>query len=140
MYEYTRAVYYYETDKMGFVHHSNYIRWLEEARTCFFDDENLSYAETERCGVLSPVTDINLKYLRPALFGDRFTVRLRLVKYTGVRFRVSYCVVNQDDAVLLEGESGHAFIDANHKPVSFSRIIPERHRLMNELLSRHQSG
>ena len=139
MYEYTRAVYYYETDKMGVVHHSNYIRWLEEARTCFFDDENLSYVETERCGVLSPVTDISLKYMHPAHFGDRFIVRLRMIKYTGVRFRVSYVVVNQDDVVLLEGESGHAFIDAGLRPVSFSRTNPERHKSMKELLAKHLS-
>ena len=139
MYEYSRPVYYYETDKMGVVHHSNYIRWLEEARTCFFDDADLSYFETERYGVLSPVTDISIKYMHPAQFGDTFTVRLRLIKYTGVRFRVSYGVINQNGVTLIEGESGHAFIDLNHKPVSFSRLIPERHKKMNELLESHKN-
>jgi len=137
MYEYTRPVFYYETDKMGVVHHSNYIRWLEEARTFFFDDANLSYAVTESYGIMSPVTDLSLKYKYSAKYGDMFTVRLKLTKYTGVRFRVSYIVVNQDDVVLLEGESGHAFIDGTHKPVSFARAIPERHEMMKDLLCLH---
>ena len=137
MYEYSRLVYYYETDKMGVVHHSNYTRWLEEARTFFFNDAKLAYFETESYGIMSPVTDINLKFKHPARYGDRFTVRLKMTKYTGVRFRISYSIVNQDDAVLLEGESGHAFIDASLKPVSFARAMPARHNLMNELLRAH---
>ena len=134
MYEYTRDVYYYETDKMGVVHHSNYARWLEEARTYYFNDADLAYVVTESYGIMSPVTDMNLKFKHPARYGDRFTVRTRMVKYTGVRFRMEYTIVNQGGEVLLEGESGHAFIDARLKPVSLSRAIPERHALMVALM------
>ena len=136
MYEYSRAVYYYETDQMGVVHHSNYIRWLEEARTEFFDEMDLAYTVTESYGVMSPVIDINIKFKLSARFGDRFTVRLRMIQYTGVRFRVKYIVVNQNDEVLIEGESGHAFINTEHKPVSLARAIPQRHELMKALLEK----
>jgi len=134
MYEYTRMVFYYETDKMGVVHHSNYVRWLEEARTFFFDEKNLSYFETEGYGVMSPITDINLKYKLPARYGDSFTVRLQMTKYTGVRFKIAYSVVNQDGDILVEAESGHAFIDQKLKPISLARTIPERHELMKKLM------
>ena len=134
MYEYTRPVYYYETDKMGVVHHSNYLRWLEEARNFYFSDVNLAYVETESYGVMSPVTDINIKFKRPAKFGDNFTVRLEMTKYTGVRFRVTYTVVNQNGDVLIEGESGHAFIGADLRPVSLARAIPHRHEIMKGLM------
>ena len=134
MYEYSRPVFYYETDKMGVVHHSNYLRWLEEARTQFFNDKNLAYVETESYGVLSPITDATLKFKYPARFGDTFTVKLNMIKYTGVRFKVEYIVVNQNNDVLLEGESSHAFIDESFKPVSLARAIPERHELMKALL------
>ncbi|MCL2819467.1 MAG: acyl-CoA thioesterase [Oscillospiraceae bacterium] len=134
MYEYTRAVYYYETDKMGVVHHSNYLRWLEEARITYFDDNNLAYNETESYGVLCPITEANIKFKYPARFGDNFTVKLKMLKYTGVRFNVEYIVVNQDGNVLLEGESRHAFINENFKPVSLAHAIPERHELMKELV------
>ena len=140
MYEYSRAVFYYETDQMGVVHHSNYIRWLEEARTEFFDEMDLAYTVTESYGVMSPVTDINLKFKLSARFGDRFTVRLRMTQYTGVRFRVKYTVVNQNGETLVEGESGHAFINSDHKPVSLSRTIPQRHERMKALLEKHKAA
>jgi len=135
MYEYTREVYFYETDKMSVVHHSNYLRWLEEARTFYFNDHNLAYVETERYGVMSPITEASLKFKYPARFGDSFTVKLKVVKYTGVRFFVEYIVVNQDGDVLLEGNSCHAFINEDFKPVSLAHTIPERHILMKKLVS-----
>jgi len=134
MYEYTRPVYYYETDKMGVVHHSNYLRWLEEARTFYFNDQNLAYVETEGYGVLSPITEANLKFKYPARFGDDFTVKMKLTKYTGVRFNVEYIVVNQNGDILLEGSSCHAFIDVNFNPVSLARTIPDRHEKMKKLV------
>ena len=134
MYEYSRPVYYYETDKMGVVHHSNYVRWMEESRTFFFNDNNIAYVETERLGVMCPITDINVKYRRPARYGDSFTVRLELIQYTGVRFRMSYTAVNQDGELLIEGESGHAFIGADYRPISLARAIPERHEVMQALV------
>ena len=134
MYEYTRAVFYYETDKMGVVHHSNYIRWLEEARNSYFNDVNLAYVETESYGVMSPVTDFNMKFKHFAKFGDTFTVRLKMTKYTGVRFRMAYTIVNQTDDTLIEAESGHAFIGENLRPVSLARTIPQRHELMKALM------
>ena len=134
MYEYTRPVFYYETDKMGVVHHSNYLRWLEEARTSYFNDKNLAYVETEAYGVLSPITKANLQFKYPARFGDDFTVKLKLIKYTGVRFEVEYIIVNQNGDVLVEGVTSHAFIDKDFKPVSLARAIPERHEKMKELL------
>ena len=134
MYEYTRPVFYYETDKMGVVHHSNYLRWLEEARNSYFNDKNLAYVETESYGVLCPITEANIRFKYPARFGDNFTVKLNVTKYTGVRFFVEYVVVNQDGLVLLDGETSHAFIDENFKPVSLARAIPERHERMKELV------
>jgi len=134
MYEYSRPVYYYETDKMGVVHHSNYLRWMEEARVFYFDENNLAYFETESYGILSPIIEINIKFKSPARYGDAFTVKMKMTKYTGVRFVIEYIIVNQNDEVLLEGESSHAFIDKDFKPVSLSRTIPERHEKMLALL------
>jgi len=134
MYEYTRPVYYYETDKMGVVHHSNYLRWMEEARTFYYNDMDLAYVETESLGVLSPITGVTLNFKYPARFGDSFTIKMKMTKYTGVRFEVEYIAVNQDGDLLLEAKSSHAFIDENFKPVSLSRTIPERHEKMKELL------
>jgi acyl-CoA thioester hydrolase len=131
MYEYSRDVYYYETDRMDVVHHSNYLRWMEEARTKLFADLGLPYDVTESLGVLCPVVSVDLRFKMFARFGDRFTVRLRMPRYTGVRFAFAYSVTNQRGEVLAEGESSHAFIAAGtYRPVSLAKVQPRLHEGM----------
>jgi len=132
MYEYSRDIFYYETDRMGVVHHSNFVRWLEEARTAYFAEIGLPYDDTERRGLMSPITALNVRFLGFARFGDRFTVRVRMTRYTGVRFFVRYTVVNQNGDMLFEGDSAHAFVGADYRPVSMARAVPEKHEIMAE--------
>ena len=58
----THKVQYYETDKMGTAHHSNYVRWMEEARIAFLEENGWNYAELEKAGVFSPVLEIRCSY------------------------------------------------------------------------------
>ena len=133
MHEYSRAVFYYETDQMGFVHHSNYLRWMEEARTDYLNNIGMPYEAFEAHGVFSPVIGATLRYRRPARFGDRVTIRCRMARYSGVRYTVSYTVHNQDDQLLAEAESEHAFINAGHRPVSLAKAAPEIHTRLSAL-------
>ena len=66
---YEHQIQYYETDQMKVVHHSNYIRWFEEARTDFMRQIGLPYEELEKKGILCPVLEASAKYLR--MFPDR---------------------------------------------------------------------
>ena len=52
---YSRRVYYYETDKMGIVHHSNYIRWFEEARVDLIEQAGLPFQLVEEEGSMTPM-------------------------------------------------------------------------------------
>ena len=58
--EYERSVYYYETDQMKIVHHSNYIRWFEEARIYWMEKMGMPYNKMEELGIIIPVVDILL--------------------------------------------------------------------------------
>lgn len=58
---YVHTVQYYETDKMGITHHSNYIRWMEEARTAFLAEKGWPYDRLEKDGVFSPVVSVNCR-------------------------------------------------------------------------------
>lgn len=62
MHSYIHKVQYYETDQMQVAHHSNYIRWMEEARTDYLDSVGISYAEMERRGIISPVLTVSCQY------------------------------------------------------------------------------
>ena len=57
---YIHKVQYYETDKMGITHHSNYVRWMEEARIEFLDQIGWSYVRMEEEGIISPVLAVKI--------------------------------------------------------------------------------
>ena len=82
---YERKINYYETDKMGIVHHSNYIRFMEESRIGFLEANGMNYAEFEKQGVVSPVVSIDCKFKTPCTYGDTLEIMVKIVEYKGVR-------------------------------------------------------
>ena len=87
---YIHKVHYYETDKMGITHHSNYIRWMEEARVAFLDEIGWSYSKLEEVGLISPVLGVNCRYLHPTVFDEevRITVKVKELKLS--KMKVGY--------------------------------------------------
>ena len=77
---YEREVFYYETDKMGIVHHSNYIRWMEEARVDFLEKIGWSYDQLEKVGLVSPVLAVNAQYNHPTYFGDIVSIDVEILE------------------------------------------------------------
>ena len=71
MEDYVHKVHYYETDKMGIVHHSNYIRWMEEARVAMLDRLGVGFAKMEALGIYSPVVGVQCRFHRPHGRGPR---------------------------------------------------------------------
>ena len=59
---YEHKTQYYETDQMGIIHHSNYIRWFEEARMDMMEQMGMGYAEMEKRGIISPVLSVHSEY------------------------------------------------------------------------------
>ena len=50
---YKRKAFYYETDRMDIIHHSNYVRWLEEARVDLMEQLGCPFHEIEERGIVS---------------------------------------------------------------------------------------
>ena len=125
--EFVRAVNYYETDKMGIVHHSNYLRYFEEARIYLMDAFGVSYFETEKAGVMIPVLGVGIEYKQPLAFGDEAVIDTRVTHFDGLRMTISYNVYRKNDGVLTTtGESRHCFTDAKtFRPVNIKRKFPE---------------
>ena len=122
MFEYTHKVQYYETDKMGIVHHSNYVRWMEEARVAFLDEIGASFFDMEARGLQSPVVSVSCRYRRPTCFDDRIRIRVTIRKYNSVVLRVAYEMFNERTGELAcTGESEHCFLNASGKPISIAR-------------------
>ena len=82
---YQRKVHYYETDQMGIVHHSNYVRWFEEARTDLLSQAHLDYEKLEEMGVFTAVLGYSCVNHKPARFGDTFSIQVSPGAFNGVR-------------------------------------------------------
>lgn len=120
-----RKANYYETDQMGIIHHSNYIRWFEEARVFFMDQMGFGYDEMEKSGVSSPVIEARCAYRSSARFHDEVLVFVRIDQFTGTRLTVSYRVIDAADKTLrAEGETRHCFLNRQGRPVSLKKENP----------------
>ena len=87
---YQHTVQYYETDKMGIVHHSNYIRWMEEARIDFLSQIGWDYKVMEDNGIISPVTSVESKYKCNTEFGDVISIEVGVEEFKGIRLKLRY--------------------------------------------------
>ncbi|MBE6887579.1 MAG: acyl-CoA thioesterase [Ruminococcaceae bacterium] len=122
---YTHKVHYYETDKMGITHHSNYIRWMEEARTDFLEKIGCGYDTIEKMGIISPVTAVEGKYKNTTTYADTVTIDVWVAEFKGVRLKIGYRMTKGDGSVVFEGTSEHCFLDCGGKVVSLKRVKPE---------------
>ena len=130
---YKHTVHYYETDKMGITHHSNYIRWMEEARVAFLAQMGWPYDRMEEEGIISPVTAIECKYKTSTTFADEVYIKVSVEELKGARLKLHYTMTNQDDALVCEGHSEHAFINKDGRPIRLQREYPGFYQDMMKL-------
>lgn len=132
MTDYLHTVQYYETDKMGITHHSNYIRWMEEARVDFLNQIGWPYEKLEAMGVFSPVTAVECKFKAPTTFPDAIRIAVSVEDYNGLRLRFRY-EMRKADQLVFEGRSEHCFLDGGGKILRLKRDYPELYDLLTKL-------
>ena len=120
-----RKINYYETDKMGVVHHSNYIRYLEEARCYLLENIGMPFDVLEENGITIPTLGVNCTYKYHVTFGDTLQIRVLVKEYTGVRMTVGYDVIDKKTGkVVIIAETKHCFTDRNLKPINLKKYAP----------------
>ena len=110
-YKYVHKVKYYETDKMGITHHSNYIRWMEEARVDMMDQMGFSFKKVEELGFVSPMLEYNVKIMHSSTFDDNIEILTYISEYNGLKMKFSYEMF-LNDKIIARGESIHCFTNA----------------------------
>ena len=126
MENYIHKVNYYETDKMGVTHHSNYIRWMEEARIDFLNQIGLGYKKLEEDGIISPVIGVECDYKMPTTFDDKIEIKAEVEEFKGVKLIIKYTMKNiETNDIVLIGKSKHCFVDKNNKPIILKKSFPE---------------
>ena len=122
---YVHTVRYYETDMMGMAHHSNYIRWMEEARIDLMDKLGFPYRELEEKGIVSPVRSISCEYRRPCTFGDEVFIRAAVGSFNGVILTILYDMRDREQTILCTARSEHVFLDREKRLVRMDRAMPD---------------
>ncbi|MCQ2592941.1 MAG: acyl-CoA thioesterase [Treponema sp.] len=121
---YIHKVNYYETDKMGVTHHSNYIRFMEEARVDFMEQIGYGYDRMEAEGVGSPVIGIEANYKKTTTFPDEIAVKVFAVKISAFKLTIGYEMTCKDE-IVFTGSSTHCFLDSNGRPVVLEKNFPQ---------------
>ncbi len=107
---------YIETDQMGYVHHANYAQYYELARTeCFEACSGMSYAQMEKEGVMLPVLDLQVKYIKPAYYNQLLTIKSIVRTLPTVRLKVDYEIYNEDQELINTGSTTLVFVNMETK-------------------------
>ena len=105
-------VHFYDTDTMGVVHHSNYIRWFETGRVEFLRTLGIELNEMMDDGILFPIVEIQAKYLHSAKFDDELEIETTATALTKVKMEFNYKIRKVgDEKILVEGFSRNVFTD-----------------------------
>lgn len=133
MNQYQHKVQYYETDKMGITHHSNYVRWMEEARVDFLSQIGWDYKRMEDNGIISPVTSVECHYKNTTTFSDLITVEVWVKECKGIKLKIGYEMKNED-SVVCEAVSEHCFLNAEGKVMNLKKEHPDFYETLTELV------
>ena len=132
--DYERKAQYYETDQMGIIHHSNYIRWFEEARVDLMEQMGFSYKRLEEEGIISPLLGVSCEYKAPVAFAEWVVIKATIKKFNGIKMTVGYEIYGKETGDLKTlGESQHCFITTEGIPISLKKKNSELYNLFLEL-------
>ena len=103
---------YADTDQMGYVYYGYYANYYEEARSEAIRSLGFPYKEMEQAGIMLPVTRMHVKYIAPALYDERITIRTIIDELPDRFIRFRYEIYNEAAKLINEGETQLVFIDA----------------------------
>lgn len=109
---------YYETDLMGIVHHSNYIRYFEYGRVKALDDVGLPMTSIEESGYMMPVVSVNLNYKTPSKFGDKLKIVTIIKELPKVTINIETIIYNQIGQEVCNGSVKLGFIYSDSRKVT----------------------
>ncbi len=94
--ETTFHIRYAETDAMAIVHHANYIVYFEEGRSHYMRQRGSSYTNFVEAGYYLAVSEVNARYIKPAQYDQRLTIRCWIEEFKSRRITFAYEIVNAD--------------------------------------------
>lgn len=133
MQDYEHQAKYYETDQMGIIHHSNYIRWMEEARMEYLNYLGFPMEKIEEQGIVSPVVNVSCEYKRSCYLNEVICIRVRVKEYKGVKLILEYHMYEKCSGQLrAAGVSTHCFTSREGGLLRLKRELPGLHEALLE--------
>ena len=117
---------YHETDQQGIIHHSNYVKWLEDARMNLMEQLGLGYKQMETMELMSPILSMSIEFRSVVKFDDTVVIDTQLIAYDGYKMEIAYRIYDkktgEDRAI---AKSKHCFVNKSGMPISLKRVYPE---------------
>ncbi|MCB0479338.1 MAG: acyl-CoA thioesterase [Crocinitomicaceae bacterium] len=113
---------YGETDQMGYCYYGNYAQFFEIGRVEALRSLGMSYRKMEEEGIMLPVLDYSVKYIKPALYDDLLTIRTTIPEIPKARIRFEYEIYNEKNELISKAETTLVFIN---KETMKPRSAPE---------------
>ena len=120
---YRHEVKYYECDRMGVTHHSNYIRFMEEARIDWMDQLGYGFERMEAEGIVSPVVAVSCNYKHTTTFKDVIEIEVRVGEMSELKISFAY-TMRVGGKVVCTASSTHCFLEAG-RPVPLASRFPQ---------------
>ena len=100
---------------MSFAYHGNYVQYLEMGRIELLREIGIPYKEVEASGIILPVIDLNIKYLKSANYDDLITLETTLVKLPTVKIEFTYKLFNEKKELITTASTTLAFLKTESK-------------------------
>jgi acyl-CoA thioester hydrolase len=95
---------YSDTDQMRFMHHSNYLKFFETARWELFRSIGIPYPEIEEEGIILPVINVSVKYIKPAYYDQEIKIITMVKSFKGARIIFNYQALNETCEIINEAQ------------------------------------
>jgi len=129
---YQHEVKYYECDRMGITHHSNYVRIMEEARVDWMDQLGYGFDRMEAEGVVSPVVEVQCNYKHSTTFKDVIEVEVRVAEMSALKIAFAY-TMRVGERVVCTARSVHCFLEGG-RPVVLEKRFPQLYEAVKGVL------
>jgi acyl-CoA thioester hydrolase len=117
---------YGETDQMSYVYYGIYAQYFEMGRVEWLRNLGVSYKSMEDNGIMLPVLNLNVNYLKPAKYDALLQLKTTLIKKPGVKIEFNFEIFNQENELLTTGYTSLVFIDMKkNKPIRCPEYLQE---------------
>jgi len=124
--DYKFRVTYPDTDRMGTMHHANYVKYYEAARWELFRSIGVPYSSVEAAGVMCPVIRMNFKFIKTTRYDELLTVKTTLKEIKDVRLWFKYKLYNEQNELINTAETELVFVGQNDwKPCTAPNFLLE---------------